>query len=308
MRSEEKDIKLVVAFIPALNEEEQLEKVILSMRDAYNDSYKRGWKMKIIVVDDGSTDNTREIARRVADHVVVHPVNLGLGAATRSGMQQAYEMGADIAFKMDADYQHDPLDIEKCLQPIFDDEADIVWGSRFAGSINYKMPTHRHYGNLFFSWLMRVLTYPNITDAQTGLMVFNRRYLARFKIIANYNPPQQLLIDAHGKHMRYAEVPVVFHKRTTGKSFVSFKYPFKVLPAMLRVLLYANPLKVFTPIAVFFIALAMLIGVSDLYQYFTNPEVIAFSKHPVTVMLCFTFGVQMIIFGLLADLIMSRTK
>ena len=304
-----KDLKLVVAFIPALNEEDKIESVIHSMKETYKDSPERGWLLKIVVVDDGSTDKTREVALQAgADKVVVHPINMGLGAATRTGMQAAKEMDADIAFKMDADYQHDPLDIEKCLQPIFDDFADIVWGSRFAGNINYKMPMHRHWGNLVFSWLMRHLTYPNITDAQTGLMVFSRKYLNQFKIIANYNPPQQLLIDAHGKGMRFAEVPVVFHARTTGKSFVSYKYPFKVLPAILRVLIYANPLKVFVPFGFLFLAIASIIVLRDLYKYFTDESIIAFSRHPVTVMIIFSFGMQAIIFGLLADMIIRRTE
>ena len=256
----ENNTKLVVGFIPAFNEQDKLESVIKKMRSTYKDSESRGWILKIIVVDDVSTDKTRDIATKFADKVIIHPVNMGLGAATRSGMHTSYEMGADIAFKMDADYQHDPYDIEKCILPILKEEADIVWGSRFAGSINYKMPTHRHYGNLVFSWLMRKLTYPNITDAQTGLMCFNKKYLSKFKIIANYNPPQQLLIDAHAKGMRYVEVPVVFHKRTTGKSFVSYKYPFKVLPAIFRILIYANPLRIFVPFGFFLIFIGLTIA------------------------------------------------
>jgi glycosyltransferase involved in cell wall biosynthesis len=307
MYSSENKIAKVIAFIPALNEEEALEHVISNMKETYADSASRGWELQVIVVDDGSTDRTREIADKFADRTVIHPINMGLGAATRTGMQAAYEMGADIAFKMDADYQHDPYDVEKCITPILKDEADIVWGSRFTGSINYKMPTHRHYGNLFFSWLMRKLTYPNITDAQTGLMCFERKYLAKFKIIANYNPPQQLLIDAHGKNMRYAEVPVEFHKRTTGKSFVSFKYPFKVLPAMLRILIYANPLRVFVPFGFSFIMIALMIMVYDFYQYFAGMSDVT-SEHPDTVGLLFTFGVQALMFGLLADLIIRRSE
>ena len=128
-----------------------------------------------------------------------------------------------------------------------------------------------------------------------------------FKIIANYNPPQQLLIDAHGKNMRYAEVPVEFHKRTTGKSFVSFKYPFKVLPAMLRILIYANPLRVFVPFGFIFIAIAMVIMVYDFFQYFAGASE-STSEHPVTVMLLFTFGIQSVMFGLLADLIIRRSE
>ena len=296
--------KLVAVFIPALNEEEKIGSVIEDVRKLYADSESRGFKIKIIVVDDGSTDNTVKVAQRAgADGIVSHPRNLGLGAATRTGMQTAYEMGADIALKLDADFQHDPEDIEKVIRPILDDKADIVYGSRFAGKINYKMPLVRRWGNRFFTWLMRKLTGWPITDAQTGLMVYSRKYLANFNMPGNYNPPQQTLIDAYHKHMRYAEVPVVFHPRTTGKSFVSFKYPSKVFPQILRVLVLVNPLKVFVPIGTISFSLGFLMFCT---------EVILFALgrlgniHDATIAILIVFGVQSLFFGLLADLIINR--
>lgn len=301
------DVKKVVAFIPALDEEEKIEDLINKTREIYSDSHERGWKLEILVVDDGSTDRTAEMARKAnADKIVSHPVNMGLGAATRTGLKTAFEMGADVALKLDADFQHDPQDIEKCVKPILDDEADIVWGSRFKGKINYKMPLHRHWGNRFFTWLMRKLTYPNITDAQTGLMVFSRKYLEDFRILSNYNPPQQLLIDAHSRGMRYVEAPVVFHKRKTGKSFVSFKYPFKVLPAMLWILIYANPLKVFVPLGVMFIFASIAALGYDLYPFFEGGRPDTVVTHDTTILLLFSFGAQLIIFGLLGDMIRQR--
>lgn len=116
------DVKLIVAFIPAWNEEEKIESVIKTTRSHYQGSEGRGFCVKILVVDDGSTDSTVEVARAAgADKIVSHSQNLGLGAATRKGMQEAYDMGADIALKLDADFQHDPEDIEKVIRPILRD-------------------------------------------------------------------------------------------------------------------------------------------------------------------------------------------
>ena len=100
-----------------------------------------------------------------------------------------------------------------------------------------------------------MMTGLKITDGQTGLMAFHRRYLRQFSIISDYNETQQLIIDAYIKRMRVMEVPVVFNKRTTGKSFISLKYPFKVLPILLRLLVLTSPLKIFIPLGIIFICM-----------------------------------------------------
>ena len=192
-------------------------------------------------------------------------------------MRKAFELGADVAIKLDADLQHDPDDIMKCVQPILDDFADIVWGSRMRGTIMYRMPLYRRWGNAFFTWLMNVLTDYKISDAQTGLMVFGRTYLSCFQILADYNPPQQLLIDANSKNMRYMEVPVDFQPRNTGESFVNYKYPFRVLMAILWIMIHTSPLRIFFPVGVLFFSLAVLISVWNLVQFF-----LGMSTMPIT--------------------------
>ena len=149
----------VVVIIPALNEAEKIGDVIRIVKDLYSDPSDCGFRVKVVVVDDGSTDKTAEVATEAgADRIVSHPRNLGLGAATRSGIIEARNLHADVALKLDADLQHDPADIAKVVQPIIDKQADIVYGSRFAGEVRYKMPFIRRTGNRFFTWLMRYLT------------------------------------------------------------------------------------------------------------------------------------------------------
>ena len=247
MGSETKNKPYVIIFIPALNEEGSIGNIISRIKELYGKSDL--FHTDIIVVDDGSTDRTSEVALKSgAKKIIRHPVNRGLGASTRTGMQRAFEMGADIAVKIDADFQHDPLDIENVVRPIIEDEADVVFGSRFLGEIKYKMPFYRRLGNRFFSFLVAKFTGLRITDGQTGLMAFSSRYLKNFDIISDYNETQQLIIDSWSKHMRVIEVPVIFHPRKTGKSFISFKYPFKVLPTLLRFMVTVNPLKLFIPL------------------------------------------------------------
>lgn len=299
----QEELRKVIVFIPTLNEEDQIARVIKSIQDCYGDSAKRGFVVETLMVDDGCTDNTvRRAEEAGVTRIVHHPKNLGLGAAVRTGMRVAHEMGADVAVKIDADMQHDSKDIEAVIQPILQDTADIVWGSRFAGEITYRMPLHRRWGNKFFTWLMNVLTDYDISDAQTGLMAFDRRYLACFQILADYNNPQQLLLDANSKHMRYMEVPVVFHKRETGSSFVSFRYPLKVIPTILWMITYANPMRVFVPLGQLMFLVACLVTVYDLASYWYG-YVEQLFIHWGYIILFALAGLQTLFFGVLADMI-----
>ena len=237
----------VIIIIPAYNEEKSIGNVI--------DQCRKHFFGQIVVINDGSTDGTKHIARKQGVKVISHTKNCGLGAATRTGLQHAFEMGADVAIKIDADGQHSAKDIMNVFNPIQYNEADVVFGSRFMGGLQYKMPLYRSIGNRFFTWLVRMMTGLKITDGQTGLMAFHRRYLRQFSIISDYNETQQLIIDAYIKRMRVMEVPVVFNKRTTGKSFISLKYPFKVLPILLRLLVLTSPLKIFIPLGIIFICM-----------------------------------------------------
>ena len=299
-------IRSVVVFIPAFNEEARVGEVIGAVKGLYGSSAVNGYRVTVVVVDDGSTDATVRVAGEAgADRIISHGINLGLGAATRTGLKAARDLDADVALKLDADFQHDPADIHPAIQPVLEDRADIVYGSRFTGRIHYRMPLLRRLGNRFFTALMRKLTGWPITDAQTGLMVYGRRYLEGFHMPGDYNPPHQTLIDAYHRRLRYAEVPVEFHPRETGKSFVSLKYPFKAIPQMVRTLMLVSPLRVFVPMGLFSVGLGVILGATEGILSLTG------KLHDIddgTIAVLLTFGVQSIFFGLLADLVIQNQK
>ena len=294
----------VFAFIPAFNEEESIDKLLKELKQHFKG--KKKFILKTLLINDGSTDKTVMIAEKFGvDYITHHPENMGLGAATRSGMRKSLELGADVAIKLDADHQHSVKDIEACVMPIIEDKADIVWGSRFQGKITYKMPLYRKLGNKFFTWLMNLLTDYKISDAQTGLMAFGKNYLKVFKILSDYNPPQQLLIDANSKKMRYYEVPVTFNARKTGKSFISIKYPFKVITAIIWILFHANPLRVFIPISLIFFVTSIIVTIFNLFSFYAGLADIPISNN-VLVTVCFLAGLQTLFFGILADMIIKK--
>ena len=217
--------------IPAKNEAQNLPGV-LSM-------IPRGElpELRIIVVDDGSTDGTAEVAYAWgADVVVRHEVNRGLGAALRTGLATARDMGARAAVYLDADGEYDPREIPNLLAPIQQGKADYVLGSRYRGT-RRGQPLLRLAGNLVFTSALCILAGRRITDGQTGFRAFSARALGVAEIIHDYNYAQVLTLDLLHKGMRMVEVPITYRYRGHGRSFVNAQYLWRVPWGIARELL-----------------------------------------------------------------------
>lgn len=297
--------KRLVIVVPALNEGESIEKTVTTLLEGT--SAIAGVEVRIYVVDDGSSDDTGAKARAAGAHRVLrHQVNRGLGAAVRTGLAAARDDDADIALKFDADLQHDVADIARMIAPILEDQAEIVYGDRFQG-MQYRMPFVRRVGNFVFTRLMAWMTGWPLRDSQPGIFAVSRAYLERFYLPGDYNYTQQILLDAYHKGLRFAHVSVKFHKRTTGKSFISFRYPFKVLPQLLMVLVGVRPLKLFGPIGLLFFLLGVGITTYELADWMfadgLKPVV-----HVNIALGSLLFGIQTLFFGLIADLIVKQNR
>ena len=168
------------------------------------------------------------------------------------------------------------------------------------------MPPVRKIGNKVFTGMMRWLTNWPVYDSQPGILAVNSSYLANFYLPGDYNYTQQILLDSYHKGMRFAHVDVEFRKRETGKSFISYKYPFKVLPQILQIVIGVKPLKFFAPIGLLFVFIAFAVGVVDLTDFFVGDGRKPI-EHVNLVLGSFLFGVQTLFFGLLADLI-AKTR
>ena len=289
--------KRVGIFIPCYNEAEIIAETVAELR-RYIDSDDFPYTGVIILVDDGSRDNSFEIASNAGVDVIYrHVVNLGLGAATRTGMEIAHFIGCDAFAKFDADLQHDVKDIYESVRPLIEDRADILYASRFAGKIHYRMPVVRYLGNRFFTRLMRVMTGWKITDAQTGLMCFSRRYLNIFEMPGTYNPPQQALFDASRKGMRYAEVPADFRKRTTGQSFVSLKYIYNVIINLAKIAFYHYCFNLFTALGCFFLFIGTAVVAKGLFEYFAF-NLSSYAPNSIIILFSMGTGILSILFGL----------
>jgi glycosyltransferase involved in cell wall biosynthesis len=301
-----KQIKVMV-IIPAFNEAETMAATVTTVKEELARLESQGLSGSVLVVDDGSTDNTAGEARQAgADRLLTHKLNQGLGAAVRFGLSQAHEEGAEIVVKFDADGQHDPKDIPALIRPIIEDEADVVYGNRFE-RIAYRMPFMRRVGNTAFTALMHWLTGWPLKDSQPGIFAVHRRYLKNFYLPGDYNYSQQLLLDAFHRSMRFAHVPVSFKKRLTGQSFVSPGYPLKVITQILMVVIGVKPLKIFGPLGLFFLGAGGLLFVWEMSEWILGlaPKPV---RHVNAVLGLTLFGLQTLFFGFLAHLIVQLNR
>jgi glycosyltransferase involved in cell wall biosynthesis len=222
-------VKVLAVVVPAKDEEATLGELL----DRVARVTVPGHVLRPIVVDDGSADRTSEVARERGAAVVRHAENRGLGAAVRTGLGAAVEAGASVVAYLDADLEYYPEDIPGLLEPILAGRADYALGSRFLGGAR-GMRLYRRLGNYAFTALLALLTGCGISDGQSGMRAFSREAAARAEIIHDYNYAQVLTLDLVRKGFRLEEVPIRYRVREHGESFVTWRYPAKVLPAIWR--------------------------------------------------------------------------
>ncbi len=219
-----------IAIVPAFNEGESIARVIDEIRAADPD-------FAVVVIDDGSTDDTAVRAAATRAHVVRLPYNLGIGGAVQTGYQYAREHGFDIAVQVDGDGQHIPAQIPRLLQPILDGRADMVVGTRFAGAGDYRAPVARRVGIQIFAWIVSLIVHQRVTDTTSGFRAVNRRAMTLFANDYPHDYPEvEATVLVHRHRLRVTEVPVEMRERETGRSSISalrsFYYMFKVTLAL----------------------------------------------------------------------------
>ena len=184
--------------------------------------------LRVVVVDDGSTDGTSVVARQEgADVVVRHDENRGLGAALRTGLETARHMRARAAIYLDADGEYDSAEIPRMLAPVQSGNADYILGSRFQGHMR-GMPWHRRIGNYLLNLGTSVLAGRWLSDSQTGFRAFSEKALSVVEIVHDYNYAQVLTLNLLRKGMRLEEVPISYSRRKSGRSFIGGQYLWRV--------------------------------------------------------------------------------
>ena len=227
----------ILIIIPAFNEAERIGEVVRNVREAFSDC-------DILVVNDGSGDETSHAAQSAGAVVVAHPFNLGYGVAIQTGYKYAQAKDYDFVVQMDGDGQHDPACIKSLLAPVMSGEVDFALGSRFLDIESYAPSLTRKAGMIFFRWLVSALIKTRITDSTSGFQAFNRRVICYFstEVFPCDYPDADMLITLHRAGFRIREVPVRMHASATGKSmhagwrplYYMFKMMLSIFVTLLR--------------------------------------------------------------------------
>lgn len=232
-----------VAVVPAYNESSTVGDVVSSLRKERPD-------FDVLVVDDGSTDDTAVLAEAAGARVVRLPFNLGIGGAVQAGFTFAQENGYDQMVQVDGDGQHEPAEIGTLLLAMdTDPEIDVVCGSRFATDTGYVAPISRRTGIHIFAFLLSHLVGQPVTDPTSGFRLYNRHAI---KVFANDYPHDYPEVEAilmlHHHQLQMSEVSVAMYQRGAGRSSIggsgkSAYYMVKVLLALMIGLVRKRPEK-----------------------------------------------------------------
>jgi len=203
----------VMVLIPAYNEAAKITGVINSVQHHLPEA-------DILVVNDGSKDNTARLAKSAGATVISHPFNMGYGVACQTGFKYASRHEYDYVIQMDGDGQHEPACVPDLLKAIQDPKIDVVFGSRWLGMAEYNGPILRKFGKFFFGFLAGLLTRHKVTDPTTGFQALSRQVVHFYcnEVYPIDYPDADMIIVLDKAGFRIKEIPVIMYPNDTGRS------------------------------------------------------------------------------------------
>jgi glycosyltransferase involved in cell wall biosynthesis len=283
---------LVVAAIPCFNEERFIGSVVLAVRKHAD---------RVLVVDDGSTDASAEIAAAAGAIVCSHGGNKGYGAAIRTALAKGKEQGADVLVVIDADGQHDARDIPRVVQPVLDGAADVVIGSRFLGRPK-GVPLYRKMGQQVLTAATNAGSGHKLTDSQSGFRAYSARAMDLLNLTEDgMSVSSEMQFAIANKGLKVAEVPIqVSYAEKAKRSPVG--HGVNVLNRVLVLLSLRQPFVLFGIPGVALLAGGFVLGMRVLDIY-SETEVLALGTLLAAVLLCLTG-----ILGLFTALMLQAMK
>ncbi len=296
----------LVVMVPAFNEENTIGQLV----KAIPRKIKGIDLVKILLIDDGSTDNTVAVARKaVIDFVFSHKQNLGLAIAFKNGLRQALLFGANIIVNIDADLQYDPQEIPKIIKPIVEGKADVVLTDRGISRLSH-MPFTKKLGNRLATFVTRLACGFPVKDAQSGFRAFNREAALRLNILSDYTYVQETIIQAVYKHLCIVQLPCRFRAREGKSRLVQsiWGYAAKAGITIIRTLVYYRPLRFFLSIGAIIFLIGFIIGLNVLIHFLLTGQVQPYLPSAILTAVLVIVGFQVILLGLIADAVNATRK
>jgi glycosyltransferase involved in cell wall biosynthesis len=252
----------IVAAIPCLNEQRCIGSVVVITKK-FVDS--------VIVIDDGSTDATSEVAAEAGASVHKHDQNRGYGAAIRSALEKGRQLGADILITLDGDGQHDPRDIPNLIKPLLEGQADIVVGSRFLGQAK-KPPPYRRLGQRILTTVTNLGSGQAVSDSQSGFRAYSSKALRELILAESGMSASSEIQFAIGRSgLKVAEVPIDVSYMDRAKRN-PIGHAIRVLSRLLVLISLRQPLLLFGVPGFVLIAGGLAFGVRVLTRYSETHE------------------------------------
>ena len=295
--------KLIIQ-IPCYNEGMCLEQTLNELPKQINGISD----IEILVINDGSTDNSSQIANNFGASVIEIKPNKGLANAFRVGLQEALQRGADIIVNTDADNQYNAKDIEKIVKPILNKDADIVIGARDILSIK-EFSVLKKILQKLGSAILRLLSSTRVEDAPSGFRAFSKQAAIRLNVFDNYTYTIETIIQAGAKGLRVQSVPISVNPATRKSKLVKnmFDYIFKSLKTTVRMFIVYRPFRFFISIAALFGIIGLIIICRFLYYYFGGNG----NGHIQSLIFAAIFlisSVQLVIIAIIGDLLSINRK
>lgn len=206
----------VLVIIPAFNEEKSLKSLLHNIRKNLSDC-------DVLIVNDCSTDNTKNIEFHEEVIKVDLPINLGIGGAVQTGYKYAYENNYDIAIQVDGDGQHDCYYLRSLIE-VIESGVDLCIGSRYINKVGFQSTTLRRIGIRYFSKLIKFICGELITDPTSGFRACNKNIISLFANSYPQDFPEpESLVRVKKRGFKISEIPVVMNERTFGKSSINLK-------------------------------------------------------------------------------------
>lgn len=280
---------MISVVIPAYNEEKAIGAALDELIEVLE-----GQIYEIIVVDDGSTDNTAKVAQKKSVKLIQHPCNKGYGAALKTGINHA---SGERILITDADGTYPNKEIPRLLEHV--DQYDMVVGSRTGKDVN--IPLYRRPAKRFLSMLANYLSGTKIPDLNSGMRIFRKEDAKKFFNILpsgfSFTTTITLAYLSNGMLIKY--VPIDYYERHGKSKIKPFKDGFNFILLIVRTITYFNPLKVFFPISFGLFVMASLVFA---YSILMLEKVM-----DITVIILIVASIQIGLFGLLSDLIVRRS-
>lgn len=297
-------MKLIIQ-IPCLNEAETLHIALEALPREVPGFETVEW----LIVDDGSTDTTVQVARECGvDHIVTHTHNRGLAVAFMSGLDACLRLGADVIVNTDADNQYCADDIPALVAPIVAGSADYVIGARPISEIEHFSPVKKALQKMG-SWAVRVASRTEIPDAPSGFRAMSRDVALRLNVFSSYTYTIETIIQAGQKGMAITTVPVRVNEDLRPSRLVRSigSYVRRSLVTIVRIFMTYKPMKFFMVPGLVFMGIGMLAGLRFLYFYAIGQGGGHIQSVVLTAVLLLV-GFQLALSGLLAELLGVNRK